>query len=101
MTSVAPHAMNQEKPRFRPADTVYTRTFDGELVVLDTKGGEYFALDEIGAELWNGLESGKTLEEIADGIVQRYDVTRDRALADLTALCDELVSRGLFIDERR
>ena len=95
------HPSSQPAPRFRPADAVYARMFDGELVVLDAKGGEYFALDEIGAELWNGLESGKTLEEISDIIVQRYDVTRERALADLTALCNELVARGLFVDERR
>ena len=68
------------------------------MVVLHLDRGEYFALNEIGTELWSGLESGKTLAEIADVVVTRFDVARDRALADLTQLCDELLARGL-VDE--
>lgn len=90
----------QNAGRYRRPDSVHTRVFDGELVVLDLEGGEYFALDAIGTELWNGLESGKSVEEIASSIVRDYDVTLDRALADLAALCDELVTRRLLIHER-
>ncbi len=84
--------------RFRPANLVHARLFDGEMVVLHLDRGEYYALNEIGTELWSGLESGKTLAEIADSVVARFDVARDRALADLTELCNELLARGL-VDE--
>jgi hypothetical protein len=86
--------------RYRRAESVHTRVFDGELVVLDLDRGEYFALDAIGTELWTGLESGKTLEDIAHAIVRDYDVAFDTARADLTALCEELVGRRLLVHER-
>jgi hypothetical protein len=86
--------------RYRCAKNVHTRVFDGELVVLDLESGEYFALDLIGTALWTGLELGKTVEEIADKVVEEYDVARERALTDLATLCDELVTRRLLVHER-
>jgi len=73
--------------------------FAGELVILDMERGEYFAMDEIGATLWAGLDAGKTLEQIADDVVARYDVAREQALTDLVALRDELLQRGLLVKE--
>ena len=86
--------------RVRSADAVYARLFDEELVILDLSQGEYLALDAVGARLWSGLEAGGTVEEIARQIVDEYDVPMDRALADLVALGDELVAKGLLVQDR-
>ena len=86
--------------RFRRSQAVHARRFDGELVVLDLEGGDYFALDEIGTALWTGLEDGKSLEDIARAISTSHDVTFERALTDLTALRDDLVARRLLVHER-
>jgi hypothetical protein len=81
----------------RPADSVHVRTFDREMVILDLARGEYFALDEVGAKLWVGLENGKTVEEVAREVVEQYETSMDRALADLVALADDLIARGLML----
>ncbi len=73
--------------------------FDGELVVLDLDRGEYYALDAIGAKLWDGIQRGQTLDEIADEIVTEYDVKREKLLVDLNELCNTLVAHGLFLYE--
>jgi len=83
--------------RIRVAPSVHTRMFDGELVLLDLEGGDYFALDEIGAKFWSGVEAGKTLDAVADEVAAEYDVTRAQAATDLAALRDELLARGLLI----
>ncbi len=85
--------------RLRPGDAVHARMFAGELVILDMDRGEYFAMDEIGATLWAGVEAGKTLEQIAEDVVARYDVALPQALTDLAALRDELLDRGLLVKE--
>jgi hypothetical protein len=92
-----PHASRSS--RYRPADSVHTRTFDGELVILDLAHGEYFALDPIGSRLWVALEQGKSIEQVAAEIVQEYDVSAETAAADLAALLDDLVRRGLLVAE--
>ncbi len=85
--------------RLRPADSVHARTFNGELVILDMEHGEYFALDEIGAKVWLGLEAGKPLEELIADIASEYDVTPKQAHADASALRDDLVARGLLVED--
>ncbi len=85
--------------RYRVAESVHTRTFDGELVILDLAHGEYFALDPIGSRLWVALEQGKTIEQVAAEVVQEYDVSPETAATDLTALLDDLVRRGLLVTE--
>lgn len=87
--------------RVRCADAVHARLFDEELVILDLAKGEYLALDQVGARLWSGLEAGRTVEEIAREVVEEYDVSLDRALADLLALGDDLVLRGLMVRDER
>ena len=85
--------------RVRPADSVHARIFAGELVILDMERGEYFAMDEIGATLWAGVQAGKTLEQIAEDVVAHYDVPLPQALTDLAALRNELLERGLLVQE--
>jgi hypothetical protein len=92
---------NQTHGSLRCAEAVHARLFDEELVILDLAKGEYFALDEVGARLWSGLEAERSIEEIAQEIVIEFDVTLDRAIADLTALRDELVARGLMVRNER
>lgn len=85
--------------RMRPAQSVHTRDFDGELVILDLACGEYFALDAVGAMLWQELERGAKLEDVARKVVAEYDVAYETALADLRALTAELLERGLMVPE--
>jgi hypothetical protein len=95
MMSAATPAGNVSK--LRCASAVHARLFDEELVILDLAKGEYFALDQVGARLWSGLAAGRSVEDIAREIVDEYDVALERVVADLTALTDELVARGLMV----
>src|SRR5262245_25885873 len=81
--------------KVRPAARVYARPFGDEIVLLDFSAGVYFGLDMIGADIWRGLDGGKTLTEIADGLVRRYEVALDRAVPDVVALVGELAAHGL------
>jgi hypothetical protein len=85
----------------RCPDAVHARLFDEELVILDLAKGEYFALDRVGERLWAGLQAGRTVEQIGEEIAAEYDVTLERAVADLVALGDELVAKGLMVHDER
>ena len=81
--------------RVRIGRDVHVREFDGELVILDLEKGDYFGVNEIGARLWHGLESGKSCCEIARELVTSYETEPGRLLADLVALTDEFIAKGL------
>lgn len=77
-----------------------SRRVGGETVIIDLATEEYFGLDEVGSVLWAGLEEARSLPEIVDRVVDRFDVTRERAAADLALLVGSLVGAGL-VRERR
>ena len=83
--------------RVRTREGVHVREFDGEMVLLDLERGEYFGLDALGCVAWKGLVSGESPQEIADRIGPEHDVDPEQLVADLVALADELVARGLAV----
>jgi hypothetical protein len=83
----------ETRPRVSPS--VYARPFGAELVLLDFGRGEYFGLDEIGAEIWRRLEAGASLADIAAVLVSTYDVSDEEAYRDVVALVTEMHERHL------
>ena len=81
--------------RLHASSSVYARPFGAEIVLLDFGRGEYFALDEIGAEIWQHLQTGESLGTIAERIASRYEVTSEQALTDILAIVHEMCGRGI------
>jgi hypothetical protein len=90
--------MADASSRYRLAPEVHTRRFGQELVVLDLAHGEYFALDQLGARIWDELVGGWTVGHVAERIGPDYDVPPERFWSDVSALTDELVTRKLLIE---
>lgn len=67
------------------ADTVLIPT--GK-TVLDTNG--LFMLNELGAFIWDLLPNVETEEEICAAVLEEYDVTKEKALSDITAFLEKL-----------
>ncbi len=79
-----------------PGAQVHARRFDDEVVILDLAGGDYYALNVVGARIWEELLGGKTPAEVASVLTSEFQVEPDRAITDCLALTDELVARGLL-----
>ena len=63
-----------------PGKHVVVTDFDGgEGILVDLNTKKYFQLNETAMVVWKGLEQGKTVGEIADDIVARYEVAPDNA----------------------
>jgi len=52
---------------------VIQETIDGEVVIVNLDNGNYYSLDNVGANIWNLIESGAAVAEVVDGIRQRYE----------------------------
>lgn len=81
--------------RLTQAKHVHVRQFDGDLVVLDLKNGEYFALRDVGAVAWTRMADGKCLRDVAEEVATTHAVTVDVVLHDLLELGNEWLARGL------
>ena len=66
------------------------------MVLLNLDLGKYFALDAVGASIWDDLAKGKTLDEVATNLLTQYDVDGARARADVKRLAEDLLAAGLL-----
>ncbi len=67
----------------------------GEVIILSTKSGVYYGLDEVGARIWQLLREPQTVQDLVDTILQEFDATADQCEPDLLDLLDDLRSKGL------
>jgi ornithine carbamoyltransferase len=68
---------------------------EGETVILDLAGGVYYGLDPIGTEVWSMLETERSLAELRDRLLERYQVDASTVERDLVELLSDLAARGL------
>jgi len=59
--------------------------------------GEYFALDEVGAVVWEAFARGEALGTVATSLAALYEADREQIDADVCALVDELTQRHLLV----
>ena len=76
---------------------VIDRIVDGEALVIHLQSGEYFSLNPVGTRIWELLSGEQTLGQIADVLVQEYDVTREQAQADIITLAADLIRERLAV----
>ena len=81
-----------------PSKHVVFTDFDGDegiLVDLNTK--KYYQLNETAMLVWKGLEKGKSVVEIAEDVMNEYEVTIDHATRSVERLLTNFHSYKLVI----
>ena len=68
----------------------------GEVVLLDLASEQYFGLDEVGARVWALLNEGRAVGEVADTLLQEYEVERAALESDIDELLSSLLEAGLI-----
>ena len=63
--------------------------------MINLVNGTYYSMDMVGGFLWELIEKENTLEEMITAIVNRYDVSQEKAQADVERLATELVQENL------
>ena len=66
------------------------------VVLLDPDSGQYYALDEVGAMVWELCDGSRDLGEIAALVCEEYDASLATAEADVVELVADLASAELI-----
>lgn len=86
--------------RVRQAEDVLFQDLDGELVLLSTKTGEYYGLNDVGTRIWILLQEGWELPAIVKSLQARYEVRIDQLLTDVRKFLTDLEASGLITVEK-
>ena len=79
---------------YNASTDVIATDLEHELVVLDPRNGEMFALNGTGRRVWFALPA-RTPDELANVLLAEFDVTRTQALKDVHSLIAALQGAGL------
>jgi hypothetical protein len=82
--------------RYAASPDITLRVLESEAVLLNVQTGAYFSLNKVGTHIWQLYGEGKTLAEVVEGVCERFEVTAERAEADVRAFTERLVERGLL-----
>ena len=66
-----------------------------EVVILGLRDSAYYGLADVGARIWDLLQTPRTLSDLVETLVAEYEVTPEQATEDLRILLGQLESRGL------
>jgi hypothetical protein len=85
---------------YRRSATVATRVIADETLIVPFRGTlaslrQIFALNPVAAFVWGRIDGATSLDAILDAVLERFEVTREEAAADLTALIAEFAEIGL------
>ena len=69
-------------------------TMDGELIMISVDSGQFFALKDVGLEIWNALDSEPDLDRICHNLQADYDVGAEDCRKSVEAFADRLVAAG-------
>ena len=81
--------------RYRRSERPLAAEVDSEVLLFDPEAGMYFATRGVGAVVWEALSEPRTLEELREIIVARFEVEPDVCEADLAVFIEELVEAEL------
>ena len=82
--------------RVEPSDDVIFQPLRDEIVLLNMKTQEYFALDDVGSDMWRSLLQHGDIQTVADALTLEYEVDRDKLWVDLNELVGRLLAAGLL-----
>jgi hypothetical protein len=68
---------------------------EGEAAILNLKDGAYYGLNEVGASVWQLIQTPLSVSQIRDALLDRFEVDPERCTKDLIELLSELVDLGL------
>lgn len=85
--------------KYQFPNTVLFQDVVTETVILDTRKGSYFTLNEMGTEMLRLLRKSGDPTQVVRSILENFDVTQEEVSKDLEKLIQDLEQQGLLIQE--
>lgn len=83
----------RQLPRRRAS--VELRDVDDGAVLIASSGSATYALNPTGRAIWELCDGTTTVEEVVEAICQIFDVPKETAFTELTAVLEQLAAAGL------
>jgi hypothetical protein len=76
---------------------VVMESFEGELVLVQMKSGNYYSLQGSAPLIWDLMERGRSVEDAGDYLVARHQGAEEEVRRSVHNLVEELVAESLIV----
>ncbi len=66
-----------------------------ELVLMDTKTGDYLGVNAVGTHIWNLLAESKSISELVIDLISRFEVTEAQCQSEVQSFLTDLEKRKM------
>ena len=80
------------------APSVVAEIIDGEAVIMNLGSGQYFSTQNVGCDIWRGIELQQSRSALARMVLDAYDVDAHEAERAVDAFVDDLLARQLVVE---
>jgi coenzyme PQQ biosynthesis protein PqqD len=84
--------------RLRREDGVLVQEAQGQTVLLRLEDGGYYALDEVGALIWELCDGQRSLRDVVAALCTEFDAPEATVAADVLEFVGELRHERLLVD---
>jgi hypothetical protein len=71
------------------SEELVTSDLDGEVVMMSIDSGKYYGLDTIASEIWQLLETPRSIRSLCDLLLPQYKVDREQGEHDVLSFCEQ------------
>ena len=91
-------AAKRADSRLTPAKHVVSTVNGNRTVLLDSRSGHYYGLDEVGSRIWGLAEAGFPTPSITEKLAAEYDVPPEQLEQDVNQFISVLTKSRLLED---
>jgi pyrroloquinoline quinone biosynthesis protein D len=84
--------------RLRRQDSVLAQEAAGQTVLLRVDDGSYYALDEIGALIWELCDGQRSLADVVAELCAQYEAPEQTVVADVLEFVGDLRRERLLVE---
>lgn len=78
------------------SDTFLEAEMGEELVMMSMENNAYYGFDKIGKIIWEMLKEPISIQTLLDRLTERYDVSEQQCLDDITPFLEKLRDENLI-----
>ena len=71
-----------------------------ETAVMSLKRGRYYAVGSVAERIWQMLEDPASPREIAERLLEEYDITPEQCGSEIDLFLNDLIEEGLVVEHR-
>lgn len=78
------------------ANDLTSADLGGEAVILDVNNGQYYGLNEVGAQILELIKEPTSVGVVVDALLEKYDANAEQLKEDVFSFLQALEDRGLI-----